>query len=117
MRSRSQGRHPMHSDYCTTLGMPTYQADLYTSAVLSKQRSKSGTLYYSSGGSNDGRSPPPEIALLSGIPPPGPMIKKPTPRPKSLFGHYKFLFTFYGEFISFCSSFDNVHICHMAVAA
>lgn len=81
MRSRSHGRRPFHTDYFPILGMPGHPRP----AVLNKQNSKSGTLYNSSGGSNDGRSPPPEMALLSGIPPPGPMIKKPMPRPKSFF--------------------------------
>uniref|UniRef100_A0A1I8EKL7 Uncharacterized protein n=1 Tax=Wuchereria bancrofti TaxID=6293 RepID=A0A1I8EKL7_WUCBA len=86
MRSRSHGRHPFHTDYFPILSMPGYpesSIDFCASTILNKQNSKSGILYYSSGGSNDGRSPPPEMALLSGIPPPGPMIKKPTPRPKS----------------------------------
>ncbi|CAG9536357.1 unnamed protein product [Cercopithifilaria johnstoni] len=85
MRSRSHGRHPFRTDF-SMLGMPGYpgpSVDFYTGTILNKQNSKSGTLYYSSGGSNDGRSPPPEMALLSGVPPPGPMIKKPMPRPKS----------------------------------
>lgn len=89
MRSRSHGRHPFHIDYLPVLGgIPGYHGssvDFYADTILNKQNSKSGTLYYSSGGSNDGRSPPPEMALLSGVPPPGPMIKKPMPRPKSLF--------------------------------
>ncbi|KAK6113846.1 hypothetical protein QQG55_53340 [Brugia pahangi] len=86
MRSRSHGRHPFHTDYFPMLNMPGYpesSVDFCAGTILNKQNSKSGILYYSSGGSNDGRSPPPEMALLSGIPPPGPMIKKPTPRPKS----------------------------------
>lgn len=92
MRSRSQGRHPLSNDYLSQWGM--YSSGVYSNAsyanpVANKERSKSGTLYYSSGGSNDGRSPPPELALLSGIPPPGPMIRKPTalPRPKSKFSY------------------------------
>uniref|UniRef100_A0A915PLT5 Uncharacterized protein n=1 Tax=Setaria digitata TaxID=48799 RepID=A0A915PLT5_9BILA len=83
MRSRSHGRHPGHTDYYPMLGMPGANLDFSNRTILNKQNSKSGTVYYSSGGSNDGRSPPPEMALLSGVPPPGPMIKKPTPRPKS----------------------------------
>ncbi|VBB26070.1 unnamed protein product [Acanthocheilonema viteae] len=86
MRSRSHGRHPFHMDYLPVLGIPGYPVppvDFCADTILNKQNSKSGTLYYSSGGSNDGRSPPPEMALLSGVPPPGPMIKKPMPRPKS----------------------------------
>lgn len=88
MRSRSHGRHPFHADYLPDLGMSGYpgsSVDFCAGGILTKQNSKSGVLYYSSGGSNDGRSPPPEMALLSGVPPPGPMIKKPMPRPKSSF--------------------------------
>jgi len=35
-------------------------------------------LYYSSEGSNGGTSPPPELPLLSGVPPPGLQTKRPT---------------------------------------
>ncbi|VDN05584.1 unnamed protein product [Thelazia callipaeda] len=88
MRSRSQGRHTLQTDYFPVTpisGYPAPPADYLTAASLNKLHSKSGTLCCSSGGSNDGRSPPPELALLSGVPPPGPMIKKPTPCPKSWF--------------------------------
>lgn len=54
---------------------------------LNRQHSRSGHLMsnsangpYSSGGSNGGRSPPPEMPLLSAIPPPGarkPLGKRP----------------------------------------
>ncbi|MCP9265040.1 hypothetical protein DINM_020227 [Dirofilaria immitis] len=91
MRSRSHGRHPFRTDYFPVLGMPGYRefsAD-HSAGIISKQNSKSGTLYYSSGGSNDGRSPPPEMALLSGVPPPGPMIKNQCHDQKVAQNHWK----------------------------
>uniref|UniRef100_A0A914ZE37 Uncharacterized protein n=1 Tax=Parascaris univalens TaxID=6257 RepID=A0A914ZE37_PARUN len=88
-RSRSHGRHPYSSggSYMPQVGgMPPAFPDLFNGPPLSKRNSKSGNLYYSSGGSNGGLSPPPEMALLSGVPPPGMTIKKPTAtsRPKSV---------------------------------
>uniref|UniRef100_A0A0R3RXA9 SH2 domain-containing protein n=1 Tax=Elaeophora elaphi TaxID=1147741 RepID=A0A0R3RXA9_9BILA len=85
-KQRRSIREREHNIGVSVDGMPSHagpSVDFSAGTILNKQNSKSGTVYYSSGGSNDGRSPPPEMALLSGVPPPGPMIKKPMPRPKS----------------------------------
>ncbi|VDK48237.1 unnamed protein product [Anisakis simplex] len=105
MRSRSHGRHPFLTNAPSYMMMqPPAFPDLFSDhpppptlpfqPSLHKRNSKSGNLYYSSGGSNGGLSPPPEMALLSGVPPPGMSIRKPTAtsRPKSWFS-FLFLLT------------------------
>ncbi|CAD6185619.1 unnamed protein product [Caenorhabditis auriculariae] len=82
-RSRSHGRQ----SYADPLGNVPYLTGFPSDSsyqnmaslgfvALSGRHSKSGQLNYSSGGSNGGRSPPPEMPLLSAIPPPG--VRKPT---------------------------------------
>uniref|UniRef100_A0A8R1HQD3 Uncharacterized protein n=1 Tax=Caenorhabditis japonica TaxID=281687 RepID=A0A8R1HQD3_CAEJA len=82
-RSRSHGRQmPAYNDPYAMPYMPGSSDSSFMShhapgfQPLSGRHSKSGHLVYSSGGSNGGRSPPPEMPLLSAIPPPG--ARKPT---------------------------------------
>lgn len=94
-RSRSHGRQPpsFHDPYSMNPYLPGSSDSSFMSTSqpqflpLNRQHSRSGHLMsnsangpYSSGGSNGGRSPPPEMPLLSAIPPPGarkPLGKRP----------------------------------------
>lgn len=83
-RSRSHGRQmPMYNDPYAMAYMPGSSDSSFMSqnapGFPPLRHSKSGHLHYSSGGSNGARSPPPEMPLLSAIPPPGarkPMSKR-----------------------------------------
>ncbi|PAV56346.1 hypothetical protein WR25_21329 isoform B [Diploscapter pachys] len=86
-RSRSHGRQPQQ--FLGAMGpMPPYipggpgyspyahPMQYGYGGELNRHHSLSGHVYYSSGGSNGGISPPPEMSLISGVPPPG--LPKPT---------------------------------------
>lgn len=78
MRSRSAGRQSGRSSAHRLNGSdypPSFYGEQFE-RPLSARHSKSGNLYYSSDGSNGARSPPPELPLVSGVPPPG-MLKRP----------------------------------------
>jgi len=74
LRSRSHGRPHPPPVFVDQFYPPYHQpSPFYTAAVQ--------PMYYSSGGSNGGRSPPPEMPLISGVPPPG-LVKMPQARSK-----------------------------------
>ncbi|KHJ99757.1 hypothetical protein OESDEN_00266, partial [Oesophagostomum dentatum] len=74
VRSRSHGRQLWGG---AVLDQPQLYPERSGSShdLLNRRHSRSSHIHYSSGGSNEGRSPPPEIPLLSAVPPPG--VKKP----------------------------------------
>lgn len=86
-RSRSAGRHPFNAhDSIMDYGIPASRSVNYEPLLVDRsldnhtmplhsRHSKSTGVYYSSGGSNGGRSPPPEMPLIGAVPPPG--IRKP----------------------------------------
>ncbi|MFH4982786.1 hypothetical protein AB6A40_009495 [Gnathostoma spinigerum] len=88
MRSRSHGRQPAAflPGLMPAIPMGHRFPDVFGDAQYPKRNNRGNLLNYSSGGSNGGVSPPPEMPLLSGIPPSGIKIRKPTAiaRPKSV---------------------------------
>uniref|UniRef100_A0A0N5ARS8 Zonadhesin n=1 Tax=Syphacia muris TaxID=451379 RepID=A0A0N5ARS8_9BILA len=83
MRSRSHGRSAAY----IPSGMPFSFSSGYD-LTARREYLSGGNLYYSSGGSNGGLSPPP-LALLSGVPPVDVAIRRPmaSTRPKSVVEH------------------------------
>jgi hypothetical protein len=81
MRSRSAGRQTGRTSAHRLNNGNDFPTSFYDDGQfdrpMSARHSKSGNVYYSSDGSNGARSPPPELPLVSGVPPPG-LIKRPT---------------------------------------